>query len=109
MVAFLPLGALAAGAARIAAEEAELGVALAAAEAEAEAACAALIIGVGAKLAMTGRDHEPVFVVGDGHVAVHFLHLCRRETDAIENARIDPSVDVFPAHIGPHGEHALER
>src|SRR5689334_7752500 len=102
----LPFRTFTAGAPRIAAKQAELGVALAAAEPEAEAAGTPFIIGVCAKLAVAGGNYKPVFIVGDCHIPVHLLHLGLGEADAVENGWIKLAVDMLPAHVRPHCEHA---
>ena len=42
---------------------------------------AAQVVGVLAELAVRGRDHEAVLVVGDRHDLVHVLDLLAREAD----------------------------
>ena len=53
----------------------ECGGAEVAAVAEGEAASAAQAIGVLRLLAMPGRDHEAILVIGDREIAVHLLDL----------------------------------
>src|SRR3546814_7163858 len=81
-----------------------------AAAAETEAATGALGEGVAHGLfAVRGRDHVAVFVVGDGQVAVHVLHLGHRQTDTLQHLEVLHAIDLLGALVGAHGEHALER
>src|SRR5262245_50341671 len=65
----LPLGAFAARAPCIPAEQTELAVSFATTEAEAKAAGTPFVIGIGAELAMACRNDEPILVIGDSHIA----------------------------------------
>src|ERR1044071_213471 len=72
----------------------QIGLALPAraAIAEGETAGAADIEGVGAELAMRGRDHEAVLVIGDRHDAVHVLDLLSAQADAPRDRLVDDAV-----------------
>src|SRR5215472_173451 len=80
-----------------------------AAIAKGEAARAPQAIGVLRLLAMTGRDHKTVLVIGDREIAVHLLDLRDCEPRLRQHRSAITLAELALAKIDAHGEHTLER
>src|SRR5215468_8833715 len=80
-----------------------------AAIAEGEPAGAAQTVSILGVLAMAGRDHEPVLVIGDREVTVHLLDLVDGEAHLIEYGFSVALSELASPVINSHAEQPLER
>ncbi len=58
---------------------------------------------------MTGRDHETVFIVGDGQITIHLLDLLNAQTHFLNRAGVRDAFYGLRTHIVAHGHHPFER
>src|SRR5690606_19449551 len=72
---------------------------------EAEAAGALEPVGIFGLLAVTCRDHEAVFIIGDGEIAVHVFDLRNRKTGLVQNRLPAVFAELALAEIDAHREH----
>src|SRR5215472_9251354 len=80
-----------------------------AAIAKRKAARAPQAIGVLRLLAMTGRDHKTVLVIGDREILLHLLDRRHREPRLRQHRGTITLAELALAEIDAHGEHTLER
>src|SRR5690554_1972339 len=103
-----------AGGLLLATEQAELAVTTVAAVAEAEATTTTLAVGVRIRegflgqLAMAGRNHEAVLVVGDGQVAVHFVRLGLGQPGFLQGAQVFLAFHGLGTLVQTHGHDPLQ-